>query len=542
MKAKKYGIIFSLLVFIILSVYSVKVHAAEDAIPSIQIKVILNKDGSAIITEVWEVKGVSSGTEYYKALNNMEGRKVHSFSVRESGRLYTALDKWNTKLSREEKKGTSGILKKSDGYELCWGIGDYGDHTYSLQYTIDNLVQNYGEYAGFYHQFISKLSSAPKAIAISIQMEDEAFNQENARIWRYGFDGKVAIQSNGSLTVISNKALAGKDYVNVLCRFDQRLFPNAAVAKISFEELQNTANDKDINPLIVVLIIFGFIGGGIGLIGFFYSRFKLSDNTVVRLPSTKKININYSIPFGGNIPAIYAALKLLRQGISYNQLMGAYLILWQEANYISIDKRTKKSKMEESILFKSEHISATTIELLLFDLLMEEVDHDNILWSSDIIKNATNISQKLKLWEKEVNNEGIKELSRLGVVEENKGTIRFTSQGFDKTIMILGLKKYLSELTNQSEEVNNELWGDYLVIAAMFNMGEKVLKAFENIDKSYYNGFVNHYGCNAYSMFYFMSMTSHISNSTVMNAGGTGGSTFSSGGGGFSGGGGGGSR
>lgn len=541
MNVKKYGIIFSLLVFIILSVFSIKVHAAEDSIPSIQIKVMLNKDGSAIITEVWEVQGVSSGTEYYKALNNMESRKVHSFSVRESGKLYTSLDKWNTKLSRKEKKGTSGILTKSDGYELCWGIGDYGDHTYTLQYTIDNLVQNYGEYAGFYHQFISKLSSAPKSIAISIQMEDEAFNQENARIWGYGFDGKVAIQSNGSLTVISNKALAGKDYVNVLCRFDKKLFPKASSAKISFEELQNSANDKGTNPLIVILIVIGFIGGGIGLIGFFYSRYKLSDNTVVYLPSHKKININYSIPFGGNIPAIYATLKLLRQGISYNQLMAAYLILWQEANYISIDKRTKKSKMEESIQFKSEHISATTIEQLLFDLLMEKADHDNILWSSDIVTNSNYISQKLILWEKEVNKEGIKELSRLGMVEKN-GTIRFTRQGFDKAILILGLKKYLSELTHQSEDVNKELWGDYLVIASMFNMGEKVLKTFQGIDKSYYNGFVNHYGCNTYSMIYFMSMTSHISNSTVMNADGTGGSTFSSGGGGFSGGGGGGSR
>jgi hypothetical protein len=222
--------------------------------------------------------------------------------------------------------------------------------------------------------------------------------------------------------------------------------------------------------------------------------------------------------------------------------MGAYLILWQGANYISIDKRTKKSKLEESILFKSEHISATTNEQLLFDLLIEKADHDNILWSSDIITNANDISQKLKLWETEVKEEGIKELSRLGMVEEKNGTIRFTRQGFDKAITILGLKKYLSELTHQSGEVNNELWGDYLVIASMFNMGEKVLKAFQGIDKSYYNGFVNHYGCNTYSMIYFMSMTNNISNSTVMNAGGTGGSTFSSGGGGFSGGGGGGSR
>ncbi len=542
MKAKKNGIIFSLLVFIIMCISSVKVDAAEDAIPSIQIKAVLKKDGSAVITEIWEVQGVFSGTEYYKALYNLEGRKVHSFSVYESGRLYTALDKWNTKLSRKEKEGTSGILTTSDGYELCWGIGDYGDHTYTLQYTIDNLVKNYGEYAGFYHQFISELSSAPKAIAISIQMEDEAFDQKNARIWGYGFDGEVAIGSAGSLTVISNKTLSREDYVNVLCRFDQRLFPKAASAGISFEELQNSANNKGMNPLVLVLLVVGLFSGGIALFLYFHSRYKLSDNTVVRLPSYNKININYSIPFGRNIPAIYAALRLLRKGISYHQLMGAYLVLWQEANYISVDKREKETKMEESILFQAEHISEAVIEQLLFDLLIKEAGQDNILWSSDIRKNADNISRKLEQWEKKVNKEGIKELKRLGVVEEKKGTLRFTRQGFDKAIMILGLKKYISGLNHQSEKVNNELWGDYLVTATMFGMGKKVLKAFQVIDKSYYNDFVNHYGCDSYSMFYFMSMTSHICDNTVINTDGTGGAASSSGGTGFSGGGGGGSR
>lgn len=542
MKLKKIGVIFSVIVSIFLSIFSVKVNAAEDAIPSIQIKVLLKEDGSAIITEVWEVQGVSSGTEYYKALYNMDDKEVHSFSVRESGRLYTALDQWNAKRSREEKKYTSGILTTSDGYELCWGIGDYGDHTYTLQYTIENLVKIYGDYAGFYHQFISELSSAPKAIAVSIQMEDKAFGQENARIWGYGFDGEVVIHRDGNLTVSSNKELEEEDYVNLLCRFDQRLFPDATSAGISFEELQNSANKKDGNPLIVVFVVLGLLSGGIALFSFFYSRYKLSDDTVVRLPSDKKIKISYSIPFGGNLPAIYAALKLLRKGIPYPQLMGAYLVLWQEANYISVKNRSRESKMEESILFQLESIPSTKIEQLLYNVLMEEVDQDNILWSSDLVKNASSTSKKLEEWEKKAYKEGIKELCRLGVIEEKKGNFRFTPQGFNKAIMILGLKKYLSDLSHQSKKVNNELWDDYLVIAAMFNMGKKVLKSFQVIDNTYYNDFVHHYGCDTYSMIYFMSMTNHLCNNTVMNTDGTGGATSSSGGGGFSGGGGGGSR
>ncbi len=69
------------------------------------------------------MRGVFSGTEYYKALNNIDGMSVHSLLVwDESGTQYKALDDRDTNLSREEKSGTCGILKKSDGYELCWGI------------------------------------------------------------------------------------------------------------------------------------------------------------------------------------------------------------------------------------------------------------------------------------------------------------------------------------------------------------------------------------------------------------------------------------
>ncbi len=530
-----------------------QVFAKEDAIPSINLEVILQSDGSAVITEIWDVRGVSSGTEYYKALNNMDGMSVHSLAVwDESGTQYKTLDGWNTKLSREEKSGTCGILKTSDGYELCWGIGSYGNHQYTIQYTVEGLVKDYGDYAGFYHQFISELSNAPESAYIKIRMADTSLTANNARIWAYGFTGEAEIGSDGSLNVFSSEALGGGDYVNVLCRFDRSLFPLASAADMSFEKLQESAENKNSDTaLYIVLAVLGaVIVMTVIPVVFFSSRYKLADGTAVRLPGKKQIDTNWSVPFGGSIPAVYSAMLLLRKGISCEKLMGAYLIRWQEAGYIRIEResdRTIKRSKEEAIIFSPDKIPDPGVERSLYDILTDDIDHNGFLWTSDIEKRADTLYKKLTAWAAEVKREGEKVLIRSGAAATNiKGTVRFTVSGFEQAVKLLGFRKYLMELHMQREDrpVPGELWGDYLVFATLFNVGEQVLESMKALDPAYFDTFAGMYGCNAFNMIYLVTMTNHISSAATptQNTDGIGGAAGSVGGGGFSGGGGGGSR
>ena len=530
-----------------------QVFAKEDAIPSINLEVILQSDGSAVITEIWDVRGVSSGTEYYKALNNMDGMSVHSLAVwDESGTQYKTLDGWNTKLSREEKSGTCGILKTSDGYELCWGIGSYGNHQYTIQYTVEGLVKDYGDYAGFYHQFISELSNAPESAYIKIRMADTSLTANNARIWAYGFTGEAEIGSDGSLNVFSSEALGGGDYVNVLCRFDRSLFPLASAADMSFEKLQESAENKNSDTaLYIVLAVLGaVIVMTVIPVVFFSSRYKLADGTAVRLPRKKQIDTNWSVPFGGSIPAVYSAMLLLRKGISCEKLMGAYLIRWQEAGYIRIEReseRTIKRTKEEAIIFSPDKMPDPGVERSLYDILIDNIDHDGFLWTSDIEKRADTLYKKLTAWAAEVKREGEKVLIRSGAAATNiKGTVRFTVSGFEQAVKLLGFRKYLMELHMQREDrpVPGELWGDYLVFATLFNVGEQVLESMKALDPAYFDTFAGMYGCNAFNMIYLVTMTNHISSAATptQNTDGIGGAAGSVGGGGFSGGGGGGSR
>lgn len=532
---------------------AVPAFAAEDAIPSIRINAVLQSDGSAVITEVWNVRGVHSGTEYYKALYNMDNMSVHSFTVKdESGTQYKTLENWNTKRSREEKAGTCGIQKTADGYELCWGIGEYGNHQYTIQYTLDGLVKDYGDYAGFYHQFVSELSSAPEAVTIRVRMADETLTENNARIWGYGFPGDVKIADNGTLTATTNEALDDSNRVNLLCRFDKALFPQAAKADMTFEDLQKNAEDED-SPLVFYLLIGIFvvlIGGGIAAFVFFYSRFKLTDGTTIRLPAREKIELTWSTPYGGSIPAVYTAMEMLHKWISCDKLMAAYLIHWQKAGYIRIEEREnqqnkKKPEKEEVIIFHPEEIPSSDIEKALYAILSVGADEDGILWSTEMEKRAQKLYDKLTEWAKTVKSEGEKELIRLGAADKDKnGFLRFTASGFDQAVRMIGFQKYLIGMKLQQKDglAPRELWGDYLVFAALFDIGEQVLNSMKALDPAYFETFSGMYGCNSYHMMYFMTMTNHISNTAVPNTNGTGGAAGSIGGGGFSGGGGGGSR
>lgn len=546
--------IFSLLLTILFVLRAAPVYAAEDAIPSINLDVTLQSDGSAVITETWDVRGVSSGTEYYKALNNMDGMSVHSLLVSdESGKQYKTLDNWDTKRSREEKSGTCGILKTSHGYELCWGIGNYGNHQYTIQYTLGGLVKDYGDYAGFYHQFISELSSAPGSAYLKIRMPDTQLTADNARIWAYGFTGEVEMNSDGSLTAFSSKALGKSDYVNVLCRFDRSLFPTAPTSDMSFEKLQKSADNDNSNT--AMYIIFAVLGAAIAMaiipIAFFYSRYKLADGTVMRLPGMKQINTNWSIPFGGSIPAVYSAMQLLRKSISLENLMGAYLIRWQEAGYIRMEKREnphgKKLKEEESIVFTQNKPHGPGVEYTLYMALISEADENHVLWTSDLGKRSEEFYKKLTAWGKRVKLEGDNELMGLNAVATDvKGSLRFTASGFDQAVRILGFQKYLMDMGGQSDDRTSQgaLWGDYLVFATLFHIGEQVLQSMKTLDPEHFDSFAGTYGCNSYNMLFLMTMTNHISSaaSPASNTDGTGGGVSSGGGGGFSGGGGGGSR
>ena len=126
-------LILSLFAFVLLTLFNT---ADANSINSISMDIFLDDEGNASVTEVWECYA-TEGTEVYYNLGNS---KITDLIVSDSKGEYTTLSYWDTSGDLEDKAYKCGINKISDGVELCWGISEYGYHTYTAKYKISNFV------------------------------------------------------------------------------------------------------------------------------------------------------------------------------------------------------------------------------------------------------------------------------------------------------------------------------------------------------------------------------------------------------------------
>ena len=143
---KKY-IVFLLSVLFSLTI-SFEAHANE--IDNINIHIDIKKDGSVEVTEERN-QNMDDGTENYIVFNeeDMQGTKLTQFSV--DG--FKEVKEWDSDWKRDEKAGKYSILNTDDGFDLVWGIGEYGDKTYTVHYTLTNMVKNLKDGQSIYWDF-----------------------------------------------------------------------------------------------------------------------------------------------------------------------------------------------------------------------------------------------------------------------------------------------------------------------------------------------------------------------------------------------------
>lgn len=238
-----YKLWFCLTLFIgMLLLFPLSVNAKETTIHNIDIVVSLNQDGSADITENWNVT-VSGITEWYLVQGSLGKIEIQNFSVSdETGRVYEYEGAWDIDRSLEEKAGKCGIVDKGDGsYELCWGVGSDGDHLFSASYHMTNFIKRFDDYCAFNQRLVNDdLSSPPQSVFVTMLKSGTEFTTEDVGAWGFGFNGTIAV-NDGVVSAKSNQALGRSDYVTIMCRFPRQMFDTTNVVDGSFLEMQNQA-------------------------------------------------------------------------------------------------------------------------------------------------------------------------------------------------------------------------------------------------------------------------------------------------------------
>ena len=99
-------------------------RARDQKVRDVDINITLIKNGNIVVHERWDVDTGDQITEWYLVRENLEDIEITGFSVFDGDDNKLQDDgEWNVNRSREEKAGRYGIVHKSDGVELCWGVG-----------------------------------------------------------------------------------------------------------------------------------------------------------------------------------------------------------------------------------------------------------------------------------------------------------------------------------------------------------------------------------------------------------------------------------
>ena len=558
---------FFFCLLILLSAFAVPVYG-DSTIRDIDIVVDLYYDGSARITERWDVSA-TSGTEWYLVKGNLGDIVISNLSVTdETGRKFINEGKWDIDRSISEKAGRCGIVSKGKDYnEICWGIGSYGDHVFTVTYSMSNFVKSMNDYDAFNFQFISdELSANPRHAKVTIRY-DEEFNYESTKIAGFGFYGDINIV-DGDIVAESSQSFTRESSVIVLARFNKGIFEPTSVIKKDFSSMEKKAlkgsdykydNGIDFGLILFFIAMFFMFVLPVTLAIITNSKWYRQKKVLGAKP--KDINWSRDIPFKGDLYSTYYTLKESGNLKPQNTIIAALILRWFQKGIISIQEVSTRSKNKKSVITFNDE-KATQIEdsvaRKLYDIMKTASGADVILQNSEFRSWAEAHYDEVFDWLEQVETEGKKRLGDMGAIDKGGrfgGKIVYTEYGKGMAREMIGFKKYLMDfsLINERQAVYVDLWDDYLVFAALFGIADQVAKDLKGLYPSYFTKFEEN-GANLGNMVIISDNMSsnfyrgaHTGRTEAMSSHssswGGGGSTSFGGGGGFSGGGsGGGSR
>lgn len=535
-----------------------------NSIQKISMDIYIEENGDAKVTEIWNCN-TSQGTEVYHPYYNLGNSEIKDLTVREGSKIYETLTKWNTSGTLSSKANKCGINKISNGVELCWGISNYGSHTYTVNYIITNFVSELTDSQMIYWTLIPyEFSNSIGQVYIKIHTN---FNiADTTDVWGYGNYGGTAYVYNGYIEMQSDGRLSTNEYMTILVKFPKGTFSTINKLNHSFNYYFNMAEEgatkyQDFSTGSIISSIssvFSFIFS-IFLFIFivFVILFKKSGISFSTFDfGTLGKNISKDVPYFRDIPCkkdIFRAYYIAHQyGLTKNKtdVLGAIILKWLKEGIIKIEQK------ETGVVFKKENtvvvLKETNPEALndekekeLFKMLYE-ASKDGYLENKEFEKWCSNSYSKILSWFDEIIKREKEKLAIEGLltVKEKISLKIFKSKIYTATpelkqeaMGLAGLKRYLNEYTliKERKAIEVQLFEEYLIYAQIMGIAKKVAKEFgelypEIIEQSNFNSYDN-------IVFIHMCSSRGISQANVAKSRAE---SYSSGGGGFSSGGGGG--
>lgn len=570
---KKFLKLFSVFVLSI-AIFGLTKSVKANSINKISMDIYVNSNGDATISEVWDCNA-TQGTEIYHPYYNLGNSTIKNLSVSENNTTYQTLSSWSTSSSLENKAYKCGINKVSNGVELCWGISEYGSHTYTVKYNITDFVANLTDSQMIYWTLIPKdFSNTIGSVYIKIHSNFDI--EDSVDVWGYGNYGGTAYVYDGYIEMQSAGRLDSNEYMTILVKFPQGTFSTSNSLKHDFEYYFNMAEngakkyakksgsdfgDRFVGALLIIgLLVACFLTVLFTILGVMRSEGE-SKLTIKKDSSISNREIEYfrDIPCNGDIFRAYYigySYKLLK---NRTDILGALLLKWLKDSLITIEKKEIGSlikKDSDIIVIKRGKLDSITDEneQRLFKMI-SDASGDGILEKKEFEKWCDSHYELIFGWFKNVMDDERNKLENEGLITVvdtkylkfyNITTHEATPALKQEALELAGLKKYLKEYTliSNREPIEVTLFEYYLIFAQLMGIAKEVAKNFKDIypdmiQQSHFNDydnivFVNHCMSHGYSAAQSgkARAESYSSGGGGFSSGGGGGGSFGGGGGG----------
>lgn len=464
---------------------------AANQVNTMDIQAVIYEDGSMYVTQVWE-GNFSEGTESYIPMNAPDYLTISQLIVSGQNGAYETVPDWNVDWSFEEKARKCGIHDTDSGYEICFGISDYGQNRYAIEYKLDNAVGGYSNRDGVNFRFVNDgMNTTPTDVKVEIRLADGTpITEKNAEIWGFGYDGQVEF-SDGAILAYTESPIYSENHVTVLFSLEKGILSPSRQEPGSFEEVKETAfSDSDyddigeeVSTFEAIVTILLSIGLPIGLIIWFF-RMKKKRAEKKRQRFAERFGYFRDIPNDGNLSATYALGRLFDVCEDGAILSTGILRLIQlgclspvETQQVSLMGKTKETVSLR--LVGSNHATMNEYDEYLYTVLESAAGSDSTLQAKELEHFASQNDKLLRAYIQKCENAGRTWLNQKICLKRWDMPAKLTDltpTGEQELGELMGLKRYLTDFSLIAERGVKEMpiWRELLTYAMLFGIADQV--------------------------------------------------------------------
>lgn len=546
---------------------SVSVPAfAANKVNTIDIQAVISKDGSMNITQSWD-GSFEEGTESYIPMSAPDYLTISDLKVSDQNGAYETVPEWNIDWSFDEKARKCGVNYTDSGYEICFGISEYGKNHYTIEYKLDNVIGDYEDKDGVNFRFVNdQMNTTPTDVTVQIRLADGTpITDEIADIWAFGFSGTVTFE-DGTIVARTEAPISAENYVTIMFAVDNGILSPSRQETGSFEEIQqkafegsdyNTSGSSEEDISFFEIVVFGLLPIALPIV------------LIIWLPKRKKMiaakkqkafseRIGYfrEIPNGGNINVTYVLGRLF-DVCEDGSILAVGMLRLIELGCLSpvyTQKVGIMGKVKENVdlqLLGSQHDRMNEFDEYLYTVLEKAAGPNGVLEARELESFAGSNDEILRKWINKCDSSGRDYLNQKCCLKRMNMPARLndlTPSGEKELGELLGLKRYLEDFSLVAERGVKEIpvWRELLTYAMLFGIADKVAEQMKKLYPEISSQVVDYtqsvYTAYSYNHLIFSSMRAAEQNRELRYSGGGGFASFGGGGGSIGGSSGGGTR